>query len=162
MISTDEELKKIRIAAILNNTLDGYVYLKEDDKGRYIEYAFKEGAPHDNRCLSWYVKPHLTYSEKHNGWNTPFIRKNVGELYELGQYSCGHHNEPINSDQHCSPGHPCKKCVEDGLASDWTYDEPVKCACWTLYDPKIPKYISIPIDKVIELYEKNLLNYEAI
>ena len=34
--------------------LDKYVILKQDEKGRYIEYAFKEGAPKDNRCLSWY------------------------------------------------------------------------------------------------------------
>ena len=34
--------------------IDTIVVLKKDDKGYYIEYAFKEGAPHDNRCLSWY------------------------------------------------------------------------------------------------------------
>ena len=34
--------------------IDSIVVLKKDDKGYYIEYAFKEGAPHDNRCLSWY------------------------------------------------------------------------------------------------------------
>ena len=47
--------------------IDAIVVLKKDDKGYYIEYAFKEGAPHDNRCLSWYD----SYQEEayiRNGW----------------------------------------------------------------------------------------------
>lgn len=195
MIPTDEELKKIRIAAILNNTLDDYVYLKEDEKGKYIEYAFIEGAPHDNRCLSWYD----SYQENayiRNGWIKDInnkedkeylnvIKKNrdkkVNNLFELGDFTCGfegniksnleevekswkkyHPDEAFIPEDHiCRVGCPAKKC-RDTHCVNWTYDEPVKCACWTLYDPKIPKYINIPIDKVIELYEKNLLNYETI
>ena len=34
--------------------------------------------------------------------------------------------------KHCSPGHACEKCVREGYARHWTYEEPVKCGCWCL------------------------------
>ena len=47
--------------------IDTIVILKKDDKGYYIEYAFKEGAPHDNRCLSWYDS-YQPEAYRQNGW----------------------------------------------------------------------------------------------
>ena len=47
--------------------IDTIVVLKKDDKGYYIEYAFKEGAPHDNRCLSWYDS-YQPEAYHRNGW----------------------------------------------------------------------------------------------
>ena len=37
---TAEQLEALRIVATYLNRLDQYVYLREDDNGRYIEYAF--------------------------------------------------------------------------------------------------------------------------
>ena len=49
MEANKENIEKLRVYATLTDTLDKYVYLKEDKDGTYIEYAFLEGAPHDNR-----------------------------------------------------------------------------------------------------------------
>ena len=108
---------------------DKYVILKEDENGRYIEYAFTDGAPHDNRCLSWYDKLQPTALERNNHKQDEWKIREVGKLYELSEFNCGRKN--YDGDEHCSAGHPCKKCVE-GFAKYWTYDEPVKCACWFL------------------------------
>lgn len=101
---TQEELKKIKFAAELNGELDEYVYLREDAEGKYIEYAFIEGAPHDNRCLSWYD----SYQEEayiRNKWVEGLsdedkkkyldsIKKNrdsrVGQLFRLSSFTCGY------------------------------------------------------------------------
>lgn len=151
--------------------IDTVVVLKKDDKGYYIEYAFKEGAPHDNRCLSWYD----SYQEEayiRNGWvdglseedarkRLDEIRKSresrIGKVFYLSSCSCGHeedlegsnlHNkeswekyhpneEYIPEDHVCSPGHPSKYCLSRGTCSKhWTYESPVKCACWSLSDGK--------------------------
>lgn len=64
---TNIEIEKIKFAAMLSNTLHKYVYLRKDENGYYVEYAFLTGAPHDNRCLSWYD----SYQEEayiRNGW----------------------------------------------------------------------------------------------
>lgn len=120
-----------------------YVVLKKDDLGFYIEYAFKEGAPHDNRCLSWYD----SYQENayvRNGWFRGLSpegvakRKNdllsarllrVGKIYRLSQMTCGYECA-VEGEQRCTPGHPKPNC--SGINRGWTYDEPVKCACWYL------------------------------
>ena len=47
--------------------IDTIVVLKKDDKGYYIEYAFKEGAPHNNRCLSWHDS-YQPEAYRRNGW----------------------------------------------------------------------------------------------
>ena len=101
---TQEELEKIRFAAELNGELDEYVYLREDSEGKYIEYAFIEGAPHDNRCLSWYD----SYQEEayiRNGWGEGFLEEDrksylasikkdrdekVGSLFRLSSFTCGY------------------------------------------------------------------------
>ena len=157
MIPTKEDLEKLELKANLYNGLDKYVYLREDEKGRYIEYAFIPGAPHDNRCLSWYDKPHpKTLMKKPYKYTKEMIEKSInklhkiGELYELNEYSCG--NENKEGDERCCAGCPKKGCLH---AKNWTYDEPIKCACWTLSEPTIPTCVSIPIKKALEI--KNIL-----
>lgn len=116
----------LRVAGKLNS----YVYLREDEKGRYIEYAFKEGAPHDNRCLAWYAKSHPTYSERHGGWPTPEMNyglQKVDKIYKLTAFDCG--RSFLAPEERCTPGSPWKDCHS---AKDWRYDEPCKCACWYL------------------------------
>ena len=147
--------------------LNKYVILKKDNNGYYIEYAFTDGAPHDNRCLSWYD----SYQENayiRNGWfeglNEEETQKRlsiikadrdakVGKLFCLGSFTCGweehpemsmqeaekswkkyHMDEPFIPEDHvCKVGCPAKKCRKLQCAH-WTYNEPVKCACWDLYD----------------------------
>lgn len=133
--------------------LDQYVILKEDKKGRYIEYAFKEGAPKDNRCLSWYDKPHPK-ARVRNGYRADYPIHEVGKVYQLGLFSCGHQN--LKEDEHCSAGHPKLKCVVEGCAHDWTYEEPVKCACWYLTSTNIETIEDIPFlggKSILELEE---------
>lgn len=182
---TREDLQKLRLYAELTNTVEKYVYLREDEKGKYIEYAFKKGAPHDNRCLSWYD----SYQEKayiRNGWikdiNDPKDKeyldiikrkrdKRVNKLFELSSFTCGHEEnmekcleenkknwekyypgEPFIQEEHkCQVGKPAPKCIKKGICSNWTYEEPVKCACWFLQEVIIPKYVSIPIEIVMKL-----------
>ena len=123
-----ENITLLKAWATATNNLERFVYLREDENGRYIEYAFIEGAPHDSRCLSWYDKlqPNALRRNGHdiNKWS---LHK-VDEIYELHMMSCG--NQDKTGDEHCSPGHHCKNC--DWMKDSWTYDEPVKCACWIL------------------------------
>lgn len=172
--------------------IDSIVVLKKDDKGYYIEYAFKEGAPHDNRCLSWYD----SYQEKayiHNGWveglSEEDARKRldeihkecdakVGKVFHLTSFTCGyeedenrqlsskfkvwsefHKDEPFILEDHiCKVGCPAKACQwVRNSAFPWTYENPVKCACWKLEDGKtmdeyIKDYmISMPATELAEL-----------
>ena len=91
--------------------IDTIVILKKDDKGYYIEYAFKEGAPHDNRCLSWYD----SYQEeayRRNGWVEGLseedarkrldkirerIENKVGMVFHLASFSCGYEEDEEGS-----------------------------------------------------------------
>ena len=144
---------------------DKYVILKEDEKGQYIEYAYKEGAPHDNRCLSWYfsLQPnaikrnnewfgHPEKSKEEIEWRKKRIEQHLGKIFKLYSFTCGHEEdmekcleenkkhweeyhpgEPfIQEDHECWVGKPAPKCIKNGTCSNWTYEEPVKCACWTL------------------------------
>ena len=156
--------------------IDTIVVLKKDDKGYYIEYAFKEGAPHDNRCLSWYDS-YQPEAYRRNGWfrtndgvdlpedetqkRLDQIRQareeRVGKVFRLSSFSCGHEEHPEKSNAHdkeswekyhpnekyipenhvCRPGCPSKNCLLNGICSKyWTYENPVKCACWYLKDGK--------------------------
>ena len=177
--------------------IDTIVVLKKDDKGYYIEYAFKEGAPHDNRCLSWYDS-YQPEAYRRNGWfrtndgvdlpedetqkRLDQIRQareeRVGKVFRLSSFSCGHEEHPEKSNAHdkeswekyhpneeyilenhvCRPGYPSKNCLLNGICSKyWTYENPVKCACWYLRDGKtmedyIKDYkISIPATELAEL-----------
>lgn len=144
---TAEQLEALRIVASYLNRLDKYVYLREDEKGRYIEYAFIDGAPENNRCLSWYDKLQPN-ALKRNGHNIKdWYIKPVDEIYELSMFSCGNENE--KGDQCCKPGCPKRGCY---CTDTWTFDEPVKCACWVLSEiyPD-QKIVSLSMNQVCEL-----------
>lgn len=151
MIPTPEDLEKLKTAAIFENRLEDYVYLREDSQGRYIEYAFKEGAPHDNRCLSWYDKPQPNAYKRNNTYN--LCRRQVDEIYRLREYACDNQNEV--GDNRCCAGHPKKECLLEGHARHWTYDEPTKCACWVLQEPTIPTSVSIPIELALKIVSQD-------
>lgn len=155
---TKEDILKLRAWAELYDVLDEFVILKEDENCRYIEYIFKEGRPHDNRCLSWYdkIQPDALIRNGHDikKWESEKLH-NVGEIYRLHQMSCGHENNTDES--HCSPGHPCVKCVKEGWTHDWTYSEPVKCACWlcnTIHDMDGYHVKLKDIDNYIKIYNR--------
>lgn len=134
----------------IGGALDEYVILKEDEKGRYIEYAFKEGEIKDNRCLSWYDKPH-PIARVRNGWEPDHPVHEVGKIYKLGLFSCGLQDK--TGDEHCSAGHPLARCVTSGCAKHWTYEEPVKCAYWFLKETEVKKVEDIPLLKGYTLGE---------
>ncbi len=95
--------------------IDTIVVLKKDDKGYYIEYAFKEGAPHDNRCLSWYDS-YQPEAYIRNGWFTSNdgvdlpedetqkilnqIRQareeKIGKVFRLSSFTCGYEEDEKN------------------------------------------------------------------
>lgn len=154
-----ELLKKL---LTLDGTIHKYVYLRKDEKGFYIEYAFCEGAPHDNRCLDWYH----SYQEEayiRNKWTEGLTEKDakeylasikaridskVGKLYRLYDYTCGGEENPEDqirrhkeSHDKWHPGEPwvpedcvCKVgCPAKACnKTHWTKEQPVKCACWYL------------------------------
>ena len=128
---TKDLFLKMKAYAIAKNKLESYVVLKEDERGRYIEWAFKDGAPHDNRCLSWYDswQPKALERNGHDldAWKNRL--KPVGCIYELNEFACNRAKK--EGEEHCSAGHPCKKCFTT-RTYNWTYEEPVKCACWYL------------------------------
>lgn len=179
--------------------IDTIVVLKKDDKGYYIEYAFKEGAPHDNRCLSWYDS-YQPEAYRQNGWfktndgvdlpedeinkKLDMIReereKKIGKVFSLSSFTCGFEEdekkqiiesekawnkfhkdengnpEPFIPEDHiCKVGCPAKAC--EWCKGRWTYENPVKCACWFLGDGKtmdeyIKDYkISMPATELAEL-----------
>ena len=139
----------------INGIFDEYVILKEDENGRYIEYAFKEGAPKDNRCLSWYDKPHPN-ARVRNGYKSDYPIHEINKIYQLGLFSCGYQN--LKGDAHCSAGHPKKACLEL-QCKNWTYEEPVKCACWHLTSTDFQSIDDIPLfgkslKELTELLEK--------
>ena len=188
---TAEDIEKIKISAILSGDIDKYVYLRKDEQGFYVEYAFKEGAPHDNRCLSWYdsYQEHAyTRNKWFEGLTEEETRKRlsiiksqreskIGQLFELHSFTCGfeeylderlkeseetwkeYHNEDgpfIPEDHICKVGKPATLCRECQCRY-WTYEEPVKCACWVLRAVTVPSRIMIPIDLAVKLYKQNLL-----
>lgn len=143
----------------ITGEVEKYVVLREDENGRYIEWAFKEGAPHDNRCLSWYetMQPEALKRNGHDPeyWkNLHLDRKPVDTIYYLGAFTCGHENE--EGENHCSPGHACEKCVREGYAHHWTYKEPVKCGCWYLTKIDLDEMcFSMSIDQIKTLVNKH-------
>ena len=172
--------------------IDTIVVLKKDNKGYYIEYAFKEGAPHDNRCLSWYDS-YQPEAYRQNGWLNDLTEdetqkrldqirqareEKVGKVFRLSSFTCGYEENPEESNRHnkeswekyhpneeyipenhvCRPGRPSKNCLLNGICSKyWTYENPMKCACWYLKDEKtmedyIRDYkISIPATELAKL-----------
>ena len=181
--------------------IDTIVVLKKDDKGYYIEYAFKEGAPHDNRCLSWYDS-YQPEAYRRNGWfktndgvdlpedetkkRLDQILKErdakVGKVFRLASFTCGYEEDEkgsleerekswneFHTDENgvfepfipqnyvCKVGCPAKCC---DWHRHWTYENPVKCACWFLRDGKtmedyIKDYkISMPATELAEILGK--------
>lgn len=137
-----------------------YVILKKDEEGFYIEYAFCEGAPHDNRCLDWYHSYQPEARKRNGGWDAELLAthkkrldENIGKIYRLSSFTCGGEENPeaqverakksfeefhpgeefIPQNHICKVGKPAPKCREC-QCPDWTYKEPVKCACWTLIE----------------------------
>jgi hypothetical protein len=147
-ITQQEKYNILKAYAIATGQLEEFVVLKEDEYGRYIEYAFTMGAPHDNRCLSWYdsLQPEALKHTNHDieDWKENILHK-VGGIYRLTSMACGCENR-IGPD-HCSPGHKCKKCTVE-----WSYEEPVKCACWRL-QPVILSNLSLKIQDAIKFAE---------
>lgn len=199
MIVTPLEFETLRVYATLTKQLDKYVILKKDDEGYYIEYAFIEGAPHDNRCIDWYS----SYQENayiRNKWLTTRdkdgneidlpedekvtrlaaikakIDAKVGQIFRLQSFTCGYEEheescleerreslekyhrdefgnllEPFVPEDHiCKVGHPAKAC--GSCSKDWTYKEPVKCACWHPAEMSgLPKTVSISMERAMAL-----------
>jgi hypothetical protein len=150
-----KDIEKLRAYAIATDTTDKYVVLKEDKLGRYITYAFKDGNPHDCRCLSWYdsLQPNALRRNGHKveEWKL----HEVDGLYYLHEMSCG--NSGKEGDEHCSPGHPCARCLYDGWLKNgkWSYNEPVKCACWLL-EPIDDEYVykqKLTVDQAVKFTE---------
>lgn len=171
MKPTAEELEALALYAKLNNEENKYVWLRSDEKGRYIEFAFKKGVPHDNRCLSWYDAPHpkawARQAKNHEDATEESVEqavklgmmrlKKVNELYRLSQFSCD--SQDKEGDEHCSPGCPKRRCLEEGWAHNWTYEEPIKCACWYLREiESVPKSVTISMEKALKLKNELLAN----
>lgn len=130
MNKTDKHYNIVSEFAKLFPNEDDFVILKETKNGtRYIEYAFRKGRPHDFTCLSWYLKPHPQYQKRHPDWNTSLHCK-VGEIFHLSEYACDMQNKRL-LEERCRAGSPRRTCryIKD---KKWKYDEPIKCACWTI------------------------------
>lgn len=136
---------------------DKWGILRKDENGYFVEYAFRDGAPEDNRCLSWYDKPQIE-AYKRNGWDDEHIaytieriESKVGEIRYLSKFCCSSDNID-DKERLCRPGHPSKACLEQGNCSCWTYDEPKKCACWHLGE-KIDEqnHFNLSIDEIERL-----------
>ena len=54
---------------------------------------------------------------------------NTNVIYRLWEFNCGLQDK--EGDEKCIAGCPSKKCM-GSIAKDWTYEEPIKCACWNL------------------------------
>lgn len=116
------------------------VLLEEADGSRRVAYAFRDGAPEECDCLSWYAKPHpkAWAARWEIGWKSPedsveFGMSRLlpaGRLYRLVAMDCGMSGCPDES-RRCRPGHPAPRCM-GFQAEGWTHEEPVKCACWNL------------------------------
>lgn len=189
MKPTTEEFNRLKIYASQNGTLSDYVWLRKDSQGTYIEYAFIDGAPHDNRCLSWYdsFQPNaikrncIAFGDSEEEIaNEVLIRKSriekrVNGLYRLWAFTCGHEmnnesaikrveeswkkyhpDEPFVPEDHvCRVGCPAPICVKNKHCAHWTYEEPVKCACWVLDEIKhIPETAPVAIDEITKKREK--------
>jgi len=106
---------------------ENFVYLRKDENGKlYLEYAFIEGYPENNDCLSQYVK-----GQEDDGF---INQKEVDKIYSLSAFTCGNEHQE-DPDRVCKPGQRPKNCAfweHGGYDCGWTYENPVKCACWDL------------------------------
>lgn len=145
MKTTDKHFKIIEQYAKMFPDKDDFVILRETSNGtRYIEWEFKKGRPHDCTCLSWYTKAHKGYEDR--------MWAQVGEVYRLEAMTCDLHKKKRKEDR-CTVGSPKADCCFLKFKTrPWKYNEPVKCACWTL----------IPILNNIQYYYKAVSAYTEI
>ena len=129
-----ERLDRLKAILKAKGLLEEYVILRERSDGRrYIEYAFRDGSPEENECLSWHIQPHPKTKERYDREHDGLI-----ELWKCSDFMVGHicrlSANVCGPDSGCKIGKPAQKCLENGLCPHWTKEEPVKCACWDL-DP---------------------------
>lgn len=124
-----ELLKEALILSRNEKDLSRYVYLREDEKGKYIEYVLLEGAPHDNRCLSKYVTGDMDMRGRE-----------VDRIYELSSFTCGGEGREEGG---CKVGKPNPNCSY--WKPDWSCEHPKKCACWTLDRPLDLSALRVPL-----------------
>lgn len=187
MNPTKKELDILEFYAKMTREEDRYVWLREDEQGTYIEYAFKEGAPHDNRCLSWYdsFQPNairrncIAFGDSEEKiqdeleWRKNGVKKRINQLFYLGSLTCGwesnfeytleeskksweesYPDKPFIKEHHiCKVSCPAPKCIKSRICSHWTYEEPMKCACWILREIDMPTELSIPIEDAMRFYK---------
>lgn len=175
-------IEKIKTYALVTNQLDKFVVLKKNNKGYYIEYAFMEGAPHDNRCLDWYHSFQLEAYER-NGWfkvlspeekqrRIEIIKADrdskVGKMFKLSHFTCGWENATEeNIKLKWKKNYPeenfdieyfkCKvgspsKNCLKDWAENWTYEQPCKCACWCLKKVDFEEYNKVEVN-IVKLLE---------
>ena len=94
---------QIHTLAKITNNLDKIVQLKEDEVSVYISSAFNLNKIPNNRCLCNFSK-----------------KLELNKLYFLSEFTC---------EGKCSIG-DTNNC--DYAKPWWTYDNPIKCACWNL------------------------------
>ena len=120
-----------------------YLCTEEVRKGQFIP-SLKEGV----------FLPKI--DKKYNG--TPKVWANINEIYELNEFACGRQNK--EGAERCCAGHPMETCsyITAGARKgekwrDWSYEEPVKCACWDLDEIRDIDNVSIPIDVAVRLFD---------
>ena len=97
--------------------------IPRDNEELFLALAALRDDTHENQ---WFISNVDIFTECYNNeWKL----YEVGEIYYLNAFSCGCENK--EGDEHCSPGHPNKNCL-NCIAIKWTYEEPIKCACWSL------------------------------
>ena len=154
-MNTEEQLNFVNNKAfeLVREQLKGeakdYVILKEDENGRYIEYAFLNGAPKNNRCLSWYDKLQPNALKRNGHDEKSWKLHEVGKIYKLHMFNCGNENSE-DPDKRCFPGEAAPHCVRGGWAKYWTKEEPVKCGCW--YLEELPCEVRVPVTFARDLF----------
>lgn len=158
MKPTKEEFDLLKLIASLEHREKNYVWLREDEKGTYIEYAFIEGAPHDNRCLSWYysLQPNAIRrnnksfgnteedSEKEIEWRKNRIKKYINNLFVLQSFTCGY-EENLEaslkySEESWNKFHPGEPFIKENHICKVGHPAPKcienkMCAHWTYKEP---------------------------
>lgn len=157
------ELDLLKRVAHVTKTEDQYVVLREDENGRYTEYAFKDGWPESNRCLSWYnkIQPNAL---RRNGytveeWEAKHAESlKVNEVYKLSMFTCGEEDNTEMPHCQCRPGRPSEFCRKNNRLNHWTIDEPCKCACWHLKPIHEDDKISLTLGELSDLMMRLVFN----
>lgn len=157
------DLTLLKHLAEVTNTEEKFVILKEDETGRYIEYAFKEGCPSNNRCLSWYnkIQPNALLRNGHTveEWTAKHADSlKLNEVYKLSMFTCGEENNTEHPYCQCKPGEPSMHCKMSGRLSNWTPEEPCKCACWFLKPIADDFEVRLTIEELEQLIIKLVFN----